>query len=79
MCPKGKGHPSYEVADAARLYKYQRYAPGGSKVSFVMEYASSFLTTAWQVLTAYLSVYQRIARSATDGPAPGELAKTGKG
>jgi hypothetical protein len=27
------------------LYKYRPYAPGGSKLSFVAEYAYSFLAT----------------------------------
>ena len=31
-----------------RLYKYRPYAPGGSKLSFVAEYAYSFTATAWQ-------------------------------
>jgi glycosyltransferase involved in cell wall biosynthesis len=52
VCPKGKGDPSYQVVDTVRLYKYEAYAPGGSKLSFVMEYAYSFLATAWQVLKA---------------------------
>jgi glycosyltransferase involved in cell wall biosynthesis len=51
-CPKGKGDPSYEVVGGVRLYKYRPYAPGGSKVSFVAEYAYSFAATAWQVLKA---------------------------
>jgi glycosyltransferase involved in cell wall biosynthesis len=52
VCPKGKDDPSYEVVDTVRLFKYEPYAPGGSKLSFVMEYAYSFLATAWQVLKA---------------------------
>jgi glycosyltransferase involved in cell wall biosynthesis len=52
VCPKGKGDPSYEVVDTVRLYKYVPYAPGGSKLGFVTEYAYSFLATAWQVLKA---------------------------
>jgi glycosyltransferase involved in cell wall biosynthesis len=52
VCPKGKGDPSYEVIDGARLYKYRPYAPGGSKFSFVVEYAYSFLATAWLALKA---------------------------
>jgi glycosyltransferase involved in cell wall biosynthesis len=51
-CPKGKGDASYEVIDGVRLYKYRPYAPGGSKLSFVAEYAYSFAATAWQVLKA---------------------------
>jgi len=52
VCPKGKGDPAYEVIDTVELYKYRPYAPGGSKVSFVAEYAYSFLATAWHTLKA---------------------------
>jgi glycosyltransferase involved in cell wall biosynthesis len=52
VCPKGKGDPSYEVVDTVRLYKYQPYAPGYSKRSFVTEYVYSFLATAWKTLLA---------------------------
>ena len=52
VCPKGKGDPAYEVIDTVELYKYRPYAPGGSKLSFIAEYAYSFLATAWQALKA---------------------------
>ena len=52
VCPKGSGDPAYEVIDTVELYKYQPYAPGGSKLSFIAEYAYSFLATARQVLKA---------------------------
>jgi glycosyltransferase involved in cell wall biosynthesis len=52
VCPKGKGDPAYEVIDTVELYKYRPYAPGGSKISFVAEYAYSFLATAWHTLRA---------------------------
>jgi glycosyltransferase involved in cell wall biosynthesis len=52
VCPKGKGDPSYQVLDGIEIYKYRPYAPGGSKVSFVTEYAYSFLATAWQTVKA---------------------------
>jgi glycosyltransferase involved in cell wall biosynthesis len=52
VCPKGKDDPSYEVVDTVELYKYRPYAPGGSKLSFVAEYAYSFLATARQTLKA---------------------------
>ena len=52
VCPKSKGDPAYEVVDGVELYKYQPYAPGGSKLSFVAEYAYSFTATAWQALKA---------------------------
>jgi glycosyltransferase involved in cell wall biosynthesis len=52
VCPKGRGDPAYEVVDSVELYKYRPYAPGGSKVSFIAEYAYSFLATAWTTLKA---------------------------
>jgi glycosyltransferase involved in cell wall biosynthesis len=52
VCPKGKGDPAYEVVDQVRLYKYRPYAPGGSKVSFLIEYVYSFLATSWMTLKA---------------------------
>lgn len=47
VCPKGDGDPAYSVLDSVQLYKYRPYAPGGSKVGFLVEYAYSFLATAW--------------------------------
>ena len=52
VCPKGQGDPSYQVIDSVRLYKYPPYAPGGSKVGFIYEYAYSFLASAWLTLKA---------------------------
>ena len=52
VCPKGKGDPGYEVIDGVEIYRYRPYAPGGSKLSFVAEYAYSFLATAWHTLKA---------------------------
>jgi glycosyltransferase involved in cell wall biosynthesis len=52
VCPKGKGDPAYQVLDGIEIYKYRPYAPGGSKASFVTEYAYSFLATAWQAFKA---------------------------
>ena len=52
VCPKGKDDPDYEVIDSVELYKYRPYAPGGSKVSFVAEYAYSFLATTRGALKA---------------------------
>jgi len=52
VCPKGDGDPAYQVVDGVQLYKYKPYAPGGSKVGFINEYAYSFLATAWLTLKA---------------------------
>ena len=52
VCPKGKGDPAFQVVDSVELYKYRPYAPGGSKLSFVTEYAYSFLQTARLTLKA---------------------------
>ena len=52
VCPKGDGDPAYEVVDQVELYKYRPYAPGGSKLGFVTEYAYSFLATAWLTFRA---------------------------
>jgi glycosyltransferase involved in cell wall biosynthesis len=52
VCPKGKGDPAYQVIDGVELHKYRPYAPGGSKVSFIAEYAYSFAATAWATLKA---------------------------
>jgi len=55
VCPKGQGDPSHQVVDGVQLYKYRPYAPGGSKLSFIGEYAYSFLATAALTLRARLS------------------------
>jgi glycosyltransferase involved in cell wall biosynthesis len=52
VCPKGKDDPAFEVVAGVELYKYQPYAPGGSSLSFFIEYIYSFAATAWCVLKA---------------------------
>ncbi len=52
VCPKGKLDPAYQVVDSVELYKYRPYAPGGSKLGFIMEYGYSFTATAWLTLKA---------------------------
>jgi glycosyltransferase involved in cell wall biosynthesis len=52
VCPKGPGDPSYQVIDGVTVHKYKAYAPGGSKLSFVWEYAYSFLMTLRLVFRA---------------------------
>ena len=46
--PEGQGRPAAsEVLDGVTLLKYRPYAPGGGALGFVLEYAYSFLATAW--------------------------------
>jgi len=52
VCPKGKGDPAHEVVGTVELHKYRPYAPGGSRLGFVTEYAYSLLATAWLTLKA---------------------------
>ena len=52
VCPKAPGDPSYHEVDDVAIYKYKPYAPGGSKIGFVIEYAYSFLATLRLVLKA---------------------------
>jgi glycosyltransferase involved in cell wall biosynthesis len=52
VCPKGNGDPAYQLVDSVELYKYRPYAPGGSKLGFIMEYGYSFAATAWLTLKA---------------------------
>lgn len=46
ICPRGKDSVPYEVIDGVAIHTYPPYAPGDSKVGFVLEYAYSFLATA---------------------------------
>jgi glycosyltransferase involved in cell wall biosynthesis len=46
VCPKGKNDPDHEVVEGVRLLKYRPYAPGGSALSFVVEYVYSFVATS---------------------------------
>jgi glycosyltransferase involved in cell wall biosynthesis len=52
VCPRGDGDPAYEVVDSVELHKYRPYAPGGSNMGFVTEYAYSFAATAWLTFKA---------------------------
>ena len=45
VCPKAPGDPSYAVINGVEVFKYRAYAPGGSSVSFIIEYLYSFLAT----------------------------------
>jgi glycosyltransferase involved in cell wall biosynthesis len=52
ICPKGPGDPARQHIDGVSILKYQPYAPGGSAISFAMEYAYSFSRTLWLTLQA---------------------------
>lgn len=46
VCPTGEGTGTRQVVDGVRIVAYPSYAPGGSALGFVAEYAYSFLATA---------------------------------
>jgi glycosyltransferase involved in cell wall biosynthesis len=52
VCPKGKNDPKHHVLEGVTLLKYCPYAPGGGAIGFFLEYAYSFLATAWLVVRA---------------------------
>ena len=52
VCPKGTDDLGRQVLDGVTLLKYRPYAPGGSALGFVLEYAYSFLATLRLVLGA---------------------------
>lgn len=45
VCPKAPGDPTCHRLSGVDLYKYRPYAPGGSSMSFVLEYVYSFFAT----------------------------------
>ena len=54
VCPKAPGDPAFARLDGVELFKYAPYAPGGSGVSFIIEYIYSFLATLRLSLKASL-------------------------
>jgi glycosyltransferase involved in cell wall biosynthesis len=52
VCPRGKDTGAYQVVDGVTIHAYRPYAPGGSAMGFVIEYAYSFLATARLALKA---------------------------
>jgi glycosyltransferase involved in cell wall biosynthesis len=52
VCPRGKDTGSYQVVDGVTIHGYRPYAPGGSALGYVMEYAYSFLATLRLALKA---------------------------
>ena len=52
ICPRGESSRPYAVIDGIGIHTYPPYAPGGSAMGFVLEYAYSFLATALLLLKA---------------------------
>ena len=52
VCPKGANDPSRQVIEGVSIFKYRPYAPGGGAAGFVLEYAYSFVMTAWLAFQA---------------------------
>jgi glycosyltransferase involved in cell wall biosynthesis len=52
VCPAGKDSRPHRVLDGIEIYTYRPYAPGGTAVGFVAEYAYSFAATTRLVLKA---------------------------
>lgn len=52
ICPRGKGTGADQVVEGVRIHGYRPYAPGGSALSYVLEYAYSFLATTVLALKA---------------------------
>jgi glycosyltransferase involved in cell wall biosynthesis len=52
VCPRGQGTTADQVVDGVRIHAYRPYAPGGSALGFVLEYAYSFLATVRLALKA---------------------------
>jgi len=46
VCPQGEGTGPSQVIDGVRILAYPGYAPGGSALGYLVEYAWSFLATA---------------------------------
>ena len=46
VCPEGEGTGRSQVIDDVRILAYPGYAPGGSALGYLVEYAWSFLATA---------------------------------
>ena len=52
VSPRGKGQSAHQVVDGVSIHTYRPYAPGGSALGYVLEYAYSFLATAHQARKA---------------------------
>lgn len=52
VCPQGEGTGPSQVVEGVRILAYPAYAPGGSALGYLVEYAWSFLSTARLLRTA---------------------------
>ena len=43
ICPAARTPAAYQVIDGVTIHAYRPYAPGGSALGYVLEYAYSFL------------------------------------
>jgi glycosyltransferase involved in cell wall biosynthesis len=63
VCPRGEGTGPEQVIDGVRILAYPPYAPGGGAVSFMIEYAYSFLATSWLAFRARRSGSFRVVQA----------------
>ena len=59
VCPRGKDTGRYQVIDGVTIHGYRPYAPGGSALGYVVEYAYSFLATLRLALKAFRYLNRR--------------------
>jgi glycosyltransferase involved in cell wall biosynthesis len=52
VCPQGHGTGRFQEAEGVTIRAYRPYAPGGGALGYLLEYAWSFLATAWLVAAA---------------------------
>ena len=45
ICPRGKETAAHQVVEGVAIHGYRAYAPGGSALGYVLEYAQSYLAT----------------------------------
>ena len=45
ICPRGRETAAYQVVEGVVIHGYRAYAPGGSALGYVLEYAQSYVAT----------------------------------
>ena len=53
ICPKGPGDPARQVIDGVHIYKYRPAPEARGLAGFVLEFAYSWLRTAWLSLAVW--------------------------